>query len=44
MTRAPVDHDLYPDQYLADILGSVRTIAMLGASPNWNRPSFFAMK
>ncbi|NJS14478.1 MAG: O-acetylhomoserine/O-acetylserine sulfhydrylase, partial [Sphingopyxis sp.] len=22
----------------------MRTIAMVGASPNWNRPSFFAMK
>ena len=34
----------YSDEYLADILESVRTIAMVGASPNWVRPSHFAMK
>src|SRR6185295_16704 len=26
------------------ILTEVRTIAMVGASPNWVRPSYFAMK
>src|SRR4029077_10657992 len=26
------------------ILASVRTIAMVGASTNWNRPSYFVMK
>jgi predicted CoA-binding protein len=25
-------------------LSGVKTIAMVGASPHWNRPSFFAMK
>ena len=40
----PVDHDAYPDAYIRSILASVRTIAMVGASPRWNRPSFFAMK
>jgi predicted CoA-binding protein len=39
-----VDHDDYPDKYLREILGRVKTIAMVGASTNWNRPSFFAMK
>jgi predicted CoA-binding protein len=39
-----VDHDNYTDGYLRGILGRVKTIAMVGASTNWNRPSFFAMK
>lgn len=39
-----MDHDSYTDQYLSDILRDVRTIAVVGASANWNRPSFFAMK
>lgn len=39
-----MDHDGYPDVYLRGILGSVRNIAMVGASPHWNRPSYFAMK
>ena len=38
------DHDSYGDDYLAQILRDVRVIAMVGASPDWNRPSFFAMK
>ena len=40
----PVDHDAYSDRYLRDILARVKVIAMVGASPNWNRPSYFAMK
>jgi predicted CoA-binding protein len=43
-TPQAVDHDAYPDAYIRSILASVRTIAMVGASPRWNRPSFFAMK
>lgn len=39
-----VDHDNYSDKYLRDVLDRVKTIAMVGASTNWNRPSFFAMK
>ena len=39
-----MDHERYSDQYLRGILKSVRTIAMVGASPHWNRPSYFAMK
>jgi len=43
-TAPPVEHDAYDDGYIRTILGEVRTIAMVGASANWNRPSFFAMK
>ena len=39
-----MDHADYGDAYLAGILGQVRTIAIVGASPSWNRPSYFAMK
>ncbi len=34
----------YSDGQLRGILQSVQTIAMVGISPRWNRPSFFAMK
>src|SRR6185312_12847234 len=34
----------YPDAKLRAILERVRTIAMVGASTNWNRPSYFVMK
>jgi predicted CoA-binding protein len=39
-----MNHDGYTDAYLRAILKSVRVIAMVGASPHWNRPSYFAMK
>ncbi len=39
-----MNHDAYTDDYLRSILRSVRTIAMVGASPHWNRPSYFVMK
>ncbi len=39
-----MDHDNYPDSYIRRILREVKTIAMVGASANWNRPSYFAMK
>ena len=39
-----MDHDAYDDGFILDILRDVRTIAMVGASPVWNRPSNFAMK
>ena len=42
--RPPVNHDAYSDDYIRGVLRRVRTIAMVGASPNWNRPSYFAMK
>jgi O-acetylhomoserine (thiol)-lyase len=34
----------YPDAQLQAILRRVKTIAMVGASSNWNRPSYFVMK
>ena len=34
-----MDHESYPDRYLRDILTSVRTIAVVGASPRRDRPS-----
>ncbi|MDF1720282.1 MAG: CoA-binding protein [Minwuia sp.] len=37
-------HDSYSDAYIREILHTVKTVAMVGASANWNRPSFFAMK
>jgi len=39
-----VDHDSYSDEYLRSVLDRARIIAMIGASPHWNRPSYFAMK
>ncbi len=39
-----MEHDQYSDDYLRGVLAGVRTIAMVGASEHWNRPSFFAMK
>src|SRR5438045_9632348 len=34
----------YSDAQLRAILERVKTIAMVGASSNWNRPSYFVMK
>lgn len=44
VTASVVDHDDYTDDYIRDVLRMVDVIAMVGASPNWNRPSYFAMK
>ena len=38
-----MDHEHYSDAYLRDILTSVRTIAVLGASPRRERPSHRVM-
>jgi len=34
----------YPDWQIRRILHDTNVIAMVGASTNWNRPSYFAMK
>jgi predicted CoA-binding protein len=34
----------YQDDLLLRIYRDTRTIAMVGASPNWNRPSYFVMR
>ena len=39
-----IDPIPYSDAKLRRILSTVRTIAMVGASSNWNRPSYFVMK
>ncbi len=37
-------HGRYDDSYLRRILRDTKTIAMVGLSANWNRPSYFAAK
>ncbi|MEO5374448.1 MAG: CoA-binding protein [Alphaproteobacteria bacterium] len=39
-----MQHDTYSDTYIRDILGEVRTIALVGASPKEDRPSYRVMK
>jgi uncharacterized protein len=39
-----MDHDAYTDAYLHEVLTTVRSLAVVGLSPNWNRPSFFVAK
>jgi O-acetylhomoserine (thiol)-lyase len=41
---ASVEPIAYSDAKIRRILSTVRTIAMVGASTNWNRPSYFVMK
>lgn len=38
------NHDTYSDAFLRGILDRVKTIAMVGASPQEHRPSYYAMK
>lgn len=39
-----MDHDTYSADYIRDILRSVKTIALVGASSNEVRPSYFVLK
>jgi predicted CoA-binding protein len=39
-----MDHDAYDNAYISDILNGVRTVAVVGASANDVRPSFFVTK
>jgi predicted CoA-binding protein len=39
-----MNHDAYDDAYISGILNSVRTVAIVGASANEVRPSFFVTK
>ncbi|MEA2860757.1 MAG: uncharacterized protein QOC72_2796, partial [Methylobacteriaceae bacterium] len=39
-----MSHDFYPDDTINRILKGVRTIAMVGASNNNARPSYFVLK
>ena len=39
-----MNHDHYSERYITNILASARSIAMIGASANANRPSYFALK
>jgi hypothetical protein len=38
-----VNHDAYSDEYLRDILAACRTVAIVGASANTVRPSYFVL-
>lgn len=39
-----MNHDRYDDAYIAGVLGDVKTVAIVGASANINRPSYFVIK
>ena len=39
-----MNHDSYDDSYIRGILNTVKSIAMVGFSPNESRPSYFAFK
>ena len=39
-----MNHDRYDNDYIADILKTTKTIALLGASPNPDRPSNGVMR
>jgi predicted CoA-binding protein len=39
-----MDHDAYADDYIGGILNEVKTVAVVGASSNPSRPSYYVMK
>lgn len=39
-----MNHDSYPDTLIRSILDSVKTVALVGASGNQARPSFFVLR
>jgi predicted CoA-binding protein len=39
-----MNHDAYSDDYIREILNSVKSVAMVGASPQNVRPSYFVFK
>jgi len=39
-----MNHDSYPESYIREILGQVRSFALIGASAKEVRPSFFVVK
>lgn len=39
-----MNHDTYSDKYIKTILDEVKTVAMVGASANTVRPSYFVLK
>ena len=39
-----MNHDSYDDTYITEILSGVKSVAIVGASANEVRPSFFVMK
>ncbi len=41
---APVSHDRYPDAHIRAILDSVKSVAIVGASPKDVRPSYFVAR
>ena len=42
--RGTMDHDSYPDSYIAGILEEAKSFALVGASANTVRPSYFVLK
>jgi predicted CoA-binding protein len=39
-----MNHNSYPDSYIRGILNTVKSVAVVGASPNESRPSFFVVR
>ncbi len=39
-----MNHDAYPDSYIAGILHEAKSFALVGASANTRRPSYFVLK